>query len=792
MAKTTLDTNVVNFHREVSLMFLKSTSAFAVRTPRGQKEPGMVQWDPKNNTREKSNHTLKILEETNDNLGVHLFGPVVDVDVDTDNPHMTAALDYFLPPTSHVWGRASRPRTHRLYELGGMAANFTPSDYPFLSRVKEHDEVKVEVRGGEQRNGQYSLLPGSIHPSGEMYEWEDPKAAKSTPIHTDVIRLMDGIRLACVAALIVPHWTEGVRNELCKALSGFMYKAAAFSAELNIDMPFDRDSAKRLLDGIMVLADDDPSDKAMREKTFEQTWQKGEQGEPITGATRIGELAGNPDIVPLLYALLAHTPDMQQMDEVFEQYAVMKNTTNILDLSLGAYGNYVMNKEAFVFTMAGRFITTARGRVPISSVFMNSMQRTIVDQVGVNPDEPKIYVDKYGLKTANIWSGWGIDPHPDGASANDVLPFLDYLYDVVCQCDDGLYDWTLQWLADIFQNPSNKPGTALVLVGKQGSGKSFLGEKILKPIIGKAHFAKVGTLEKLTNKFNAHLSGKLVVQGEEVMNSNRRLDADAMKDQITSQTRTVEHKGRDSFDVEDHTRYLLTSNRENNAVSVEQGDRRHTIIKLSDKYAYINPEHGAVAAIYWDKMHKWVEEKDDVPHRENLAKLHAYFRSVPIRRATIRSAYETDAKAATRSVSSRGMDAWLLSMLEMRNPFDSTMEKDKGDAHSFWFDGKSMKLTDDWPNYVQYSRLEAALRERTAREFGEARSAQQIARFFRDSGLLHDTEEKRFRHGNGRVRARPFPSRTDISRYLKDHGYEILDHGAEDDFEDYSGAGPKF
>ena len=175
--------DVANFHREVSLMFLKNTTGFAVRTPKGQKDPGTIQWDPKLNTRDKSNETIQILERTTDNLGVHLFGPLVDVDIDTDNPLMTAALDMFLPQTAHVWGRPSRKRTHRLYELVGLNADFDPAEWKFLERIKPRKDLSVEVRGGNLKSARYSLLPGSVHPSGEPYEWESPKLARSSVVN---------------------------------------------------------------------------------------------------------------------------------------------------------------------------------------------------------------------------------------------------------------------------------------------------------------------------------------------------------------------------------------------------------------------------------------------------------------------------------------------------------------------------------------------------------------------------------------------------------------------------------
>jgi hypothetical protein len=383
-----------------------------------------------------------------------------------------------------------------------------------------------------------------------------------------------------------------------------------------------------------------------------------------------------------------------------------------------------------------------------------------------------------GLQCANIWSGWAVPPSGGVATEEDVAPVLDYLRDVVCRSDPKLFEWVLMWIADIFQNPSQKPGTMVVLVGEQGAGKSVLCEDILRPIIGSAHFTKVGTIEKLTSKFNAHMSGKLVIQGEEVLNSNRRTDNEALKDMITSRKRSIELKGRDVFESTDHGRYILTSNNIDNAVAVGGGDRRTTICHVWDRYAYKGGRNEEQRLPYWNRLFGWLRRKgedgNEEPHKENLAKLHQYFLSVPIVKDRIRVSHETAAKRATRLNSSRGIDKWLLSMLEMSNPFDSMREADRGYSHSFVYATNKFVHTDDWPEYVTYALLEQSLRTFASRDQHEQKSAQQIAAFFKENGLLRDTVDCQVRHNGQRIRVRPFPTRMAITEYLERTGIDVL------------------
>lgn len=771
--------SVTDIHRSVSISLLQSLSCFAVRTPHGQKDPGPIHWDPRTNSAEKSRENINTLKKTNDNLGVHLFGSTVDVDVDTDNPYVISALDWFLPHTPHVWGRPSRPRTHRLYELTGLHRDFDPSDYPFLARIANHDGVKVEIRGGEQKSGRYSLLPGSVHPSGEHYQWDDVSAAKSTPVLTSLNKVIDGVRFACVVGLLAPYWTEGVRNQLCMALSGFLYRASQYSQELAMDQQLSRETCKSILEGLMEVSGDDPADYPMRFKTFDQTWDKAEAGEPVVGATRITEITGDQQILPLLYALLAHTEEMQALDALFEQYAVLRNTTSVVDLEVGAMGTYVMNKEAFVFTLAGHYISTPRGKAPLSQLFLNSLQRTVVDRVSIHPAKPLVFEVERGQKAANIWKGWGINPHEDDVSEKDVAPFLAYIEEVVCSGDMRLTKWVMQWLADIFQNPASKPGTAMVLVGAQGAGKSVLAENILRPIIGDAHFSKVGSIEKLASKFNSHMSGKLLIQGEEVISSKRRADANTLKDAITSSKRSIEMKGRDVFEMDDFARYLFTSNHRDDAVSIETGDRRYTIIEVNRRYAFQGHVSRQERDEYWKKFFKWLQNEDGTPNEENLSKVHKYLMGVEIDGAFIRGAMDTEIKRQTQDNSSRGMDSWLLSMIERSGPLDNLKEDERGYEYGFACEDGKLKSTRDWPEYVEYPLLELSLKRHAARDYGETRNAQQIAAFFKAEGMLTNTGRKETRIDGRRIKTRPFPSREDITKYLKIKGYSVLEDEEE-------------
>lgn len=789
--------NIVHYHREISIRFVAESEALVVRTPRGQKDPGHIGWDPKSNSRQRSLENLAILRNNDDNVGVHLFGPIVDVDIDSDNPLLVAALDHFLPHTAHVYGRKSRPRTHRLYELSD--ATFDPRVYRFLTAIKANDNLAVEIRGGEMKSGQYSLLPGSLHPSEEYYEWENPKAIISaTLVRTDPIRIVEGVRYACVAATIAPYWVEGQRNDMCKALCGFLYHVHKMAPEVDAETLFERSDAERILEGVMLIAEDDPADRNMRIRTLAQTWDKGDAGAPLVGATRIQEITGDPGIKSLLYTLLMDSPELQALDDALARYATRVNSTEIIDLQAPPSVNMVMNREAFAATLEGEYITLANGKkAQISQMVMRSKQRLKIQKIAFDPTKERVFTDEKGLTAANTWRGWGIAPHDQPVSDDEpcVAAFKDYVLTVLANGDLLLGQHILDWVCFRFQYPSVKPTTALVLVGKQGTGKSFLPLKVMAPIIGSEHSTKVSTAEKLVSKFNVHTGSKLLITGEEVMKGTRKADADALKDAITAETRMVEPKGVDPYSINDCAMHIFTSNHVNAAVYVEPGDRRYTIAKVSDRYTPMMTGNTLTPHEYWMSMHplfEVVEAGRKLPHEENLAKLHRWFLDQKIDPNVGNTVYETDVKRATRMESSSGLAAFFQSIIYLNNPFDRMDERIRGFDHSYRKDRKSGKLvkTNDWPEYVSFNTLSDLYNKLSADKFNR-KNAQVLLREFRTEDLIPTEPIIKTKEGPA---LHAFPAKSIITRYLSSMGYDTEEESdtGEECADDAAEEGPDY
>ncbi|MGP1397161.1 MAG: primase-helicase family protein [Inquilinaceae bacterium] len=175
----------------------------------------------------------------------------------------------------------------------------------------------------------------------------------------------------------------------------------------------------------------------------------------------------------------------------------------------------------------------------------------------------------------NLWQGWGIEPRP-----GDCDLFLGHIRDNVCRNDVELFRWVEGWLAHLFQRPWEKPGTALVLQGAQGTGKSKVGEVIgsLMP----RYYVHAASPRFILGRFNGHLQKGLLLHADEGFWAGDHEAESKLKDLVTGHDLFIEFKGVEPFTVPNLVRLLVTGNRDW-IVPAGMEERRFAVIEVSDR-----------------------------------------------------------------------------------------------------------------------------------------------------------------------------------------------------------------
>ncbi len=188
-------------------------------------------------------------------------------DVDLDCAEAVALAGAFLPGTDAVFGRQSKPRSHFEYVTNPI---------PVYTKFKDTDAagtVLLELRTDDHQ----TMVPPSIHPSGERVEWD----RFGEPAHLAGDALVAACRTLAASALLARHWPKaaGSRQDVALALAGGLLRAG-----------WDEDRTAWFIGKVAAAGGDDEADK--RATAAGYTAKRLSTDGRATGWRRLGELVG--------------------------------------------------------------------------------------------------------------------------------------------------------------------------------------------------------------------------------------------------------------------------------------------------------------------------------------------------------------------------------------------------------------------------------------------------------------------------------------------------------------------
>ena len=173
----------------------------------------------------------------------------------------------------------------------------------------------------------------------------------------------------------------------------------------------------------------------------------------------------------------------------------------------------------------------------------------------------------------NLWRGFSVTSSPAGS----WRLFEDHLRVNVCRENPELYRYLFGWMAHLVQKPRDRPGIALVLRGRKGTGKTKVGE-VLGSLFA-AHYFPVDDARYLTGQFNEHMSSCLLLQADEAMWAGDKAAEGRLKGLITSRIQMIESKGVNSVRMENRVHVIMTSN-EDWVVPATGDERRFYVLDV--------------------------------------------------------------------------------------------------------------------------------------------------------------------------------------------------------------------
>lgn len=177
----------------------------------------------------------------------------------------------------------------------------------------------------------------------------------------------------------------------------------------------------------------------------------------------------------------------------------------------------------------------------------------------------------------NLWQGFAVEPRP-----GDCTALLAHVRDNVCRGDPTNYAYLLGWMASAVQHPDEPGHAAVVLRGRQGTGKSFFA-KGFGSLFGR-HFLQVADAKHMVGNFNHHLRDCVVLFGDEAFYAGDRKHESVLKTLVTEEIIHYESKGVDSEQGRNYVHLIMASN-SNWVVPADMDDRRFFVLDVSEEHA---------------------------------------------------------------------------------------------------------------------------------------------------------------------------------------------------------------
>lgn len=227
---------------------------------------------------------------------------------------------------------------------------------------------------------------------------------------------------------------------------------------------------------------------------------------------------------------------------------------------------------AFKLKLGNQFV----GRKTVAEAWLTSPGRRDYEGVEFYPD-PQNAPGTPGY--LNLWHGFSVEPRqkPGGYAVLE-----DHMLTNVCGGDESLYRWLFGWFAHMVQKPRERPGTAVVLRGPQGVGKTKIGEAFGSLLT--SHYALVSDPRYVVGQFNAHMAKCLLLQADEAVWAGDKKAEGRLKSLVTEKHQMIEQKGVDSIQMPNYVRLMMTSN-EGWVVPAGKDERRFCVLDVGSAAA---------------------------------------------------------------------------------------------------------------------------------------------------------------------------------------------------------------
>ena len=159
--------------------------------------------------------------------------------------------------------------------------------------------------------------------------------------------------------------------------------------------------------------------------------------------------------------------------------------------------------------------------------------------------------------------------------------YLNHIFKVICNNNQSHYDYLINWMAYAIQHPDEPGYVAIVLRGKEGTGKGSFAKTFAR-LFGR-HAMQINSAKHLTGNFNYHLQETIFLFADEAFSSHDKAHEATLKRIITEETLSIEGKG-DNLDEARNFLHIVLSSNSNWVVPAGSDSRRFFVLDVSEAH----------------------------------------------------------------------------------------------------------------------------------------------------------------------------------------------------------------
>lgn len=196
----------------------------------------------------------------------------------------------------------------------------------------------------------------------------------------------------------------------------------------------------------------------------------------------------------------------------------------------------------------------------------------------------KVVFNPTGVKRSNnynLFNGYGyskIEEVITEEHREKFNKFIDYIKMYVCSGDEEIYDYFINFLANIIQEPDFKPHISYVFYSSEkGTGKSSFC-KMLKKLIGDL-YSFIGNIRMIFNTHSTASEFKILNVIEELDKKLCNETIEQLKDNIQRDDCILNKKYKDIVEMKDYVRYIITLN-DFKSLQLDRNQRRFVFLNF--------------------------------------------------------------------------------------------------------------------------------------------------------------------------------------------------------------------